>query len=61
VGEFAFQLKFADQADVAQAQRKQVEQFYISLQNAVADWLAMGVTKTAMVYRLGGNAPAGHE
>jgi hypothetical protein len=61
VGEFAFQLKFADQADVAEAQRKQVAQFYISLQNAVADWLAMGVTKTAMVYRLGGNAPAGHE
>jgi hypothetical protein len=61
VGEFAFQLKFADEAEVAQAQRKQVAQFYISLQLAVADWLAMGVTKTAMVYRLGGAAPAGHE
>jgi hypothetical protein len=61
VGEFSFQLKFADQADVAQAQRKQVEQFYISLQHAVADWLAMGVTKTAMVYQLDGNKPVGHE
>ena len=61
VGEFAFQLKFADEADVAAAQRKLLAQFYVSLQLEVADWLAMGVTKTAMVYRLGGNAPAGHE
>jgi hypothetical protein len=61
VGEFAFQLKFADKAAVAEAQRKLVAQFYVSLQREVADWLAMGVTKTAMVYRLGGNAPAGHE
>jgi len=61
VGEFAFQLKFADKAAVAEAQRKLVAQFYVSLQLEVADWLAMGVTKTAMVYRLGGNAPASHE
>jgi hypothetical protein len=61
VGEFAFQLKFADEAAVAEAQRKLVAQFYVSLQREVAGWLAMGVTKTAMVYRLGGNPPAGHE
>jgi hypothetical protein len=61
VGEFSFQLKFADKREVAQAQRKKLDQFYISLQNAVADWLAIGVTKTAMVYRLGGAMPAAHE
>jgi hypothetical protein len=62
VGEFAFQLKFADKASVAEAQKKLAAQFYVSLQLEVADWLAMGVTKTAMVYRLGGGSAAvGHE
>jgi len=36
-------------------------QFYISLQLEVKDWLALGVTKTAMVYRLKGNPPQSHE
>jgi hypothetical protein len=61
VGEFAFQLKFARKEDVADKQKKLVAQFYISLQQAVEDWLALGVTKTAMVYRLNGNEPQSHE
>ncbi len=61
VGEFAFQIKFSDKGDVAEKSRKLAEQFYISLQYAVQSWLTLGVTKTAMVYRLKGNEPQNHE
>jgi hypothetical protein len=61
VGEFAFQIKFDRREDIGAKQRKLVAQFYISLQRAVEDWLALGVTKTAMVYRLKGNEPQSHE
>ncbi|RBP16804.1 hypothetical protein DFR50_10481 [Roseiarcus fermentans] len=61
VGEFAFQAKFAAETGVAARQRERMERFYIALQHAVEDWLALGVTKTAMVYRLNGAAPQSHE
>jgi hypothetical protein len=61
VGEFAFQVKFANRAAMAEKQKKLAAQFYVSLQQEVQDWLALGVTKTAMVYRLNGNAPQSHE
>ena len=61
VGEFAFQAKF-DRADaVHQKTRKLMEQFYITLQRDVEDWISLGTTKTGMVYRLKGNAPQSHE
>jgi hypothetical protein len=61
VGEFAFQVKFDRKESVAEKQKKLVAQFYITLQRDVEDWLALGVTKTAMVYRLKGNEPQSHE
>ena len=61
VGEFAFQVKFDRKEDIAVKQKKRVAQFYITLQRAVAGWLALGVTKTAMVYRLKGIGPQSHE
>lgn len=61
VGEFAYQAKFSRQEDVAEKPKKLSEQFFISLQQDVQDWLVLGVTKTAMVYRLKGNAPQSHE
>ena len=61
VGEFAFQVKFADRALVAEKQKKLVAQFYVTLQRDVESWLALGCTKTAMVYRLNGNQPQSHE
>ncbi len=61
VGEFAFQVKFPSKDSVAQKSRKLAEQFYISLQYDVESWLTLGVTKTAMVYRLKGNEPQSHE
>jgi hypothetical protein len=61
VGEFAFQLQFPHREVVANKQKILATQFYISLQQEVKDWLALGVTKTAMVYRLKGNPPQSHE
>jgi len=61
VGEFAFQVKFADRREVAEKQKKLAAQFYVSLQRDVQEWLALGCTKTAMVYRLNGCAPQSHE
>ncbi|MFZ0705929.1 MAG: hypothetical protein WAM71_10035 [Candidatus Korobacteraceae bacterium] len=61
VGEFAFQLKFAGRESIAARQKKLVSGFYMNLQHEVKDWLALGVTKTAMVYRLKGNPPQSHE
>ncbi len=61
VGEFAFQVKFDRKEDVAEKQKKLAAQFYVTLQNDVQDWLALGVTKTGMVYRLNGNEPQSHE
>ena len=61
VGEFAFQVQFSRREDVADKPKKLAAQFYLALQDAVKDWLALGVTKTGMVYRLKGNAPQSHE
>ncbi len=61
VGEFAFQVKFDRREDVAEKQKKLAAQFYVTLQQDVKDWLALGVTKTGMVYRLHGNEPQSHE
>jgi len=61
VGEFAFQVKFDRKESVAEKQKKLCAQFYITLQQEVKDWLALGVTKTGMVYRLKGNEPQSHE
>lgn len=61
VGEFAFQVKFPSRESVAEKSRRLAEQFYIALQQNVKEWLALGVTKTGMVYRLKGNDPQSHE
>lgn len=61
VGEFAFQAKFQRADEVHQKTRKLLEQFYITLQRDVENWISLGTTKTGMVYRLKGNAPQSHE
>jgi hypothetical protein len=61
VGEFAFQVKFDRKESVGAKQKKLAAQFYVTLQQDVQDWLALGVTKTGMVYRLNGNEPQSHE
>lgn len=61
VSEFAFQAKFDDKENVAARQKQRAAGFYLALQHAVKSWLALGVTKTAMVYRLNGAEPQRHE
>jgi hypothetical protein len=61
VGEFAFQVKFDQREDVGGKQKRLAAKFYLTLQEAVKDWLALGVTKTGTVYRLKGNEPQCHE
>jgi len=61
VGEFACQVKFPSKESVAEKPKKLVAQFYVTLQENVQEWLALGVTKTGMVYRLKGNEPQCHE
>lgn len=33
------------------------EQFFVTLQFDVKDWISLGTTKTGMIYRMNGNAP----
>jgi len=61
VGEFAYQLKFTRMEEVHEKPRKLSEQFFITLQRDVQDWISLGTTKTGMVYRLHGNPPQSHE
>lgn len=61
VGEFAFQARFDRKESVAAGQKRLAATFYLALQHAVEPWLALGVTKTAMVYHLRGAGPQSHE
>ena len=61
VGEFAFQAKFQRREDLHEIARRRCEQFFVNLQYAAQDWLALGTTKTGAVYRLRGNPPRAHE
>ena len=61
VGEFAYQLKFNRGDEIHEKPRKLSEQFFITLQHDVKDWISLGTTKTGMVYRLKGNPPQSHE
>lgn len=61
VGEFSFQCKFKRRDEFHAKARKRAEQFFISLQHVAKDWVDLGKTKTAAVYRLKGNPPQAHE
>src|SRR5262245_13322514 len=61
VGELAYQCKFERDEDVHVKARKRADALYERLQSAARDWLALGVTKTRVVYGLGKTAPRHHE
>ena len=61
VGEFAYQIKFQRRDELHATAMKRNEQFFVSLQLAAQEWLALGMTKTGAVYRLKGNPPQSHE
>lgn len=61
IGEFAFQLKFKRREELREETIRKAEAFFVSLQYEAQDWIALGATKTGVVYRLLGNSPSGHE
>ena len=61
VGEFAFQIRFKDRKELQLDAMKRLESFFVALQYAAQDWIALGATKTGIVYRLRGNASTPHE
>src|SRR5262245_4259751 len=61
IGEFAFQIRFRNRKELRLDAMKRVEAFFVGLQYAALDWIALDATKTGIVYRLHGNAPTSHE
>jgi len=61
IGEFAFQIKFKKREDLREQAMRRGEKFFLDLQYAAKDWIALGATKTGIVYRLKGNPPNAHE
>ena len=61
IGELAYQIKFKDRRDLQLEAMKRAERFFIALQYAMKDVIALNATKTGVVYRLLGNAPTSHE
>jgi len=61
IGEFAFQIQFKDRKELARGAMQRAEAFFIALQYAAEDYIALKATKTGIVYRLLGNPPNSHE
>jgi hypothetical protein len=61
IGEFAYQVRFQDRKEMVLTAMQRAEEFFLSLQHAAKDWIALDATKTGVVYRLKGNAPNAHE
>ena len=61
IGEFGFQLKIGRNGKLNDRAIKRAEAFFLALQDEARDWIALGATKTAVVYRLKGNPPKAHE
>jgi hypothetical protein len=61
IGEFAFQIKFKRRDELNDKAMKRAEAFFLALQDEARDWIALGATKTGVVYRLKGNPPKAHE
>ncbi len=61
IGEFAYQFRFTDRANLDKDALRRTEAFFIGLQYAAEDYINLTATKTATVYRLLGNPPKSHE
>jgi hypothetical protein len=61
IGEFAYQFRFQDRNLLSKEALRRAEAFFIDLQYAAEDYIALNCTKTATVYRLLGNSPKPHE
>ena len=61
IGEFAFQIRFKDRSELALDAMQRAEAFFIALQYAAKDYIALKATKTGIVYRMLGNTPNSNE
>jgi hypothetical protein len=61
VGEFSFQIRLRQSAELPDKAVRRCEKFFIELQRASAAWIAPGTTKTSTVYALNARAPRSHE
>jgi hypothetical protein len=61
IGEFAFQIRFKDRKELVKEAMLRAEKFFIALQYAAKDYIALKATKTGVVYRLLGNSPNSNE
>ena len=61
IGEFAYQFRFKDRDQLSKDALRRTEAFFVSLQYAAEEYIALNCTKTATVYRLLGNPPKSHE
>src|SRR5215471_2879946 len=61
IGELAFEIKRKKSDEGARKAMKRAEKFFLSLQEAAKDLIALGATKTGVVYRLNGIPPNAHE
>ena len=61
IGEFAYQFRFQDRAKLDRDALRRTEAFFIGLQYSAEEYINLGATKTATVYRLLGNPPKSHE
>ncbi|MEP9347554.1 hypothetical protein [Xanthobacter sp. KR7-225] len=61
VGEFAYQVRYERRSDLGAKALQRSDAFFRALQDEAKDWILLGTTKTAAVYRLKGNPPQSHE
>ncbi len=61
VGEFSFEAKFKRKDELHDKAMERAKKFFTSLQEIGRDWIALGTTKTGVVYRFKGNPPQSHE
>jgi hypothetical protein len=60
IGEFSFECKLKRRNELHEKVLERVRRFFISLQEIAGEWISLGTTKTAIVYRLKGNPPQSH-
>jgi len=58
VGEFSYEVRLEKPPDFCEKARARADRFFVTLQQNARDWLALGTTKTGLVYRLHGNPSA---
>jgi hypothetical protein len=61
IGEFSFECKFKRKDELHEKAMANCIKFFAALQETARDWVALGATKTGIVYRLKGNPPQAHE